>query len=110
MRIRLGYDIRFDVPAPVTFVAMLQVHPSRAQDLLETDELGVYPTVPQDAYVDSFGNRCSRFHVPAGETRLEGCTLIEDSGSLDPQAPDAPEIPVRELPPDTLRYLISSRY
>lgn len=110
MRIRLGYDIRFDVPVPVTFVAMLQVHPSRLQDLLEPDELRVSPAMPQEAYLDSFGNRCSRFHVSTGETKLEGRTLIKDSGRQDPQNLDAMEIPVAELPPDTLRYLIASRY
>ena len=110
MRIRLGYDIRFDVPNPVTMVAMLHVHPSREGDLLEPDELRIEPVLPQDTYLDSFGNRCSRFHVPAGEVRLEGRTLIQDSGCLDPQGSGAPEIPVHELPPDTLRHLISSRY
>ena len=29
MFIRLGYDIEFDLPAPVAMVAMLSVHPSR---------------------------------------------------------------------------------
>ena len=110
MRIRLGYDIRFDVPAPVTMVVMLHVHPSREPDLLEPDELRVDPAVLQDTYLDSFGNRCSRFHAPAGEVRLQGRTSIRDSGCLDLQAPGTPEIPVHELPSDTLRYLISSRY
>ena len=33
MFIRLGYDIEFEVPAPVAIVSMLSVHPSRALDL-----------------------------------------------------------------------------
>lgn len=110
MRIRLGYDIRFDVPASVTFVAMLRVHPSRVKDLLEPDELQLNPAVLQDTYVDSFGNLCSRFHVPEGEIRLEGRTLIEDCGRPDAEALDAPEVPVGALPSETLRYLMSSRY
>ena len=110
MRIRLGYDIRFDAPDPVTFVAMLHVHPSREHDLIEPDELRIDPCVRQDEYLDSFGNRCSRFHVPAGKVQLQGLTLIRDSGCPYPQAPDAIEVPTNELPTDTLRYLISSRY
>ena len=43
MLIRLGYDIGFNVPAPVTIVAMLHVHPSRERDLLEPDELKLDP-------------------------------------------------------------------
>ena len=41
MLIRLGYDIQFDVPAPLAYVAQLRVHPSRAADLLEPDVLHV---------------------------------------------------------------------
>ncbi len=46
MLIRLGYDIGFNIPAPVTIVAMLHVHPSREPDLLEPDELKLDPDSP----------------------------------------------------------------
>lgn len=45
MFIRLGYDIEFEVPAPVAIVSMLSVHPSRASDLRAPDEIGIEPTV-----------------------------------------------------------------
>ena len=45
MLIRLGYDIQFDIPAPVDMVGVLHVHPSRVQDLREPDELSVTPEV-----------------------------------------------------------------
>ncbi len=70
MLIRLGYDIGFNVPAPVTIVAMLHVHPSREPDLLEPDELKLDPSVPITSYIDTFGNRCSRFVAPVGHIRL----------------------------------------
>jgi hypothetical protein len=41
MLIRLGYDIGFNVPQPVSAVAMLNVHPSRTHDLLESGELNI---------------------------------------------------------------------
>ena len=37
MVIRLGYDLRFDLPAPTVMTTLLQVHPSRLEDLLEAD-------------------------------------------------------------------------
>ena len=46
MLIRLGYDIRFDLQAPVPMVALLNVHPSRLQDLREEDRLRIEPEVP----------------------------------------------------------------
>src|SRR5271154_296439 len=110
MLIRLGYDIRFQVPAPVPMVALLNVHPSREADLLEPDRLCIEPAMEAEVYFDSFGNRCSRFVAPAGELRLRNSTLIEDSGLPDPESPGAREVPVEDLPPETLQFLLASRY
>jgi transglutaminase-like putative cysteine protease len=110
MLIRLGYDIRFEIPCAVPVVALLNVHPSRERDLLEPDKLEVHPGVPCDVYFDSFGNRCSRFLAPEGELRLTNSTLIQDSGEPDPVAPEARETPVQDLPPEVLRFLLASRY
>lgn len=110
MLIRLGYDIQFEIPAAVSMVVVLHVHPSRVADLREPDELTVEPAMKTDAYLDTFGNRCTRFAAPQGPLRLSGCTLIEDTGAADPIALDAREIPVDGLPHDTLRYLLNSRY
>ena len=110
MFIRLGYDIEFEVPAPVAMVAMLSVHPSRAADLRAPDELGVEPEVAVTSYFDSFGNRCTRFVAPQGTLRLRNVTLLEDPGTPDPVAPNAREHPVGELPNETLIYLLNSRY
>src|ERR1700722_17913076 len=110
MRIRLGYDIQFDVPVSVPVVALLNVHPSRAADLLEPDLLRIEPELKQEQYVDSFGNLCTRFTAPAGRIRLWNSTLIEDSGKVDEQDFSAREIPVADLPPETLQFLLNSRY
>jgi transglutaminase-like putative cysteine protease len=110
MLIRLGYDIQFDIPRPVAMVGMLNVHPSRAADLREADEVTVSPEVKVDTYVDSYGNRCVRWLAPAGQLRITNSTLIEDSGAPDETDPEAQEHPVNELPPDVLRYLLNSRY
>ncbi len=110
MLIRLGYDMRFDLPAPASFVAQLRVHPSRVADLREPDLLHTEPALPLEEYTDSFGNLCTRFYAPAGELRLFNSTLIEDSGDPDPVVPTAREIPPQELPADVLRFLLNSRY
>ena len=110
MLIRLGYDIQFDIPAVVPMVAMLHVHPSRIGDLREPDELRLSPAAPVDMYRDSFGNICSRFVAPAGPVRLYNSTLIEDSGEPDPTNPGASQVPVQDLPPEVLRFLLASRY
>ena len=110
MLIRLGYDIRFDIAAPVPIVALLKVHPSRRDYLREPDELRTEPAVQIDEYQDLFGNISSRFVAPAGSIRLINSTVIEDSGLPDPVNWGAREVPVPELPQETLRYLLGSRF
>jgi transglutaminase-like putative cysteine protease len=110
MLIRLGYDIQFELPLDVPFVGLLNVHPSRVQDLHEPDELTVEPAVAVSRYVDLFGNRCTKFVAPAGPLRLCNSTLIEDSGEPDAANESAREIPVEYLPERTLMYLLASRY
>ena len=110
MKIRLGYDIAFETPREVAVVALLHVHPTRVPDLLEPDVLHTNEGVARDEYVDSFGNRCTRLVVPAGELELRASTLIEDSGLPDPAGTNAVEHPVAELPTETLQFLLASRY
>jgi transglutaminase-like putative cysteine protease len=110
MLIRLGYDIQFAIPAPVAMVALLHVYPTRAADLHEPDTLNIDPAIPVEQYLDSFGNRCSRFLAPQGNLRLWSSTVIEDPGVPDPVPLDARQVPIDQLPADTLQYLLSSRY
>jgi transglutaminase-like putative cysteine protease len=110
MLIQLGYDIRFDIAAPVPIVAMLNVHPSRRGDLQEPDRLQLDPAVAAQEYEDSFGNVCTRFLAPAGTLRLTNSTVIHDSGTPDAIDPHAREAPVEQLPPEVLRYLMASRF
>src|SRR5579863_7868426 len=110
MLILLGYDIRFELPLDVPFIGLVNVHPSRMQDLREPDELTVEPAVPITRYIDSFGNRCTKFLAQKGPLRLYNSTLIEDSGEPDAVDPSAREVPVDCLPEETLLYLLGSRY
>ena len=110
MLIRLGYDIQFEIPAAVAMVAILHVHPSRVEDLREPDNLIIDPAAKTASYIDSYGNRCTRFQASAGLLRLNCSTLIEDSGAPDAVDLNAREHPVNDLPHETLRYLLNSRY
>lgn len=110
MRIRLGYDIAYQCPQPTPMLVMLRVHPSRANDLLSPDLVGVSPYAPVQSYIDGFGNLCSRLTAPAGLVRLSGDAFIEDPRRHDAVAPHAHQIDVRDLPPEHLVYLLGSRY
>jgi transglutaminase-like putative cysteine protease len=110
MLIRLGYDIRFDIVSPVPVVALLSVHPTRRGDLREPDQVTVNGSGPACEYRDSFGNICTRLVAPPGTLSLTNSTLIHDSGAPDPVSLDAREVPVEDLPPETLRFLMASRF
>jgi transglutaminase-like putative cysteine protease len=110
MLIRLGYDIELELSKPMTVVAVLNVHPSRTADLVEPDEILISPDAARDEYLDSFGNRCTRIRAHQGSLRLSNSTLIQDSGEPDEVDWNAAQIPVEDLPYDTLRYLLASRY
>jgi len=110
MLLRLGYDMQFEVPEPVACVAQLRIHPSRAAALREPDVVRVDPQVPTEEYTDSFGNACTRFLAPAGALRLSNSVLFEDSGLPDPVSLQARAHAIAELPHETLRFLLGSRY
>jgi transglutaminase-like putative cysteine protease len=110
MLLRLAYDIQFDIPAEVAMVALLNVHSSRVSELLEPDEVHTEPELDVTHYTDSFGNHCVRFVAPPGHLRLSSTTLIDDPGKLDEVNWSARQRPVGELPNETLRFLMNSRY
>jgi transglutaminase-like putative cysteine protease len=110
MLIRVGFDIQFEIPSPVAVIALFHVHPSRQLDLREPDEPFIRPGVPFEEYEDSFGNLCTRFVAPAGLLQLLHSTLLEDSGEPDAVNLNARQLPIEDLPPDMLRYLLPSRY
>lgn len=110
LQMRLGFEMVYDCPAPTPMILALSVHHSRAADLVRPDRLVTHPPVPVTAYHDMFGNWCSRIVAPPGRFVLSTDALINDSGLPDVVAPWAMQVPVEQLPEETLVYLLGSRY
>jgi len=110
MRIRAGFEITYDCPAPVPMLLSLSVHPSRRGDLETPDWVRTDPALDVRQYIDGFGNICSRILAPAGRTTISADFIIRDSGQPDDYAPDAEQIAAHNLPDDVLVYLLGSRY
>jgi transglutaminase-like putative cysteine protease len=110
MRIHIGFDIALDSAQPTPVLMMLNVHPSRRQDLIVPDLLHLEPEIVLSDYVDAFGNQSSRVIAPAGRFRVSTDAVIFDSGLPDKVAPGARDIPIGELPSDVLVFLLGSRY
>jgi transglutaminase-like putative cysteine protease len=110
MKIQVGCDLTYHCAQPTPMVLMLNVHPSRAADLLAPDLIRVAPPRPLSSYIDAFGNICTRVLAPAGDIRIVTDTIVNDSGLPDPVVPDAAQHAVADLPHDALVFLLSSRY
>lgn len=110
MRIRLGCELSYDFPKPTPMIVMLNVHYSRVMSLEHPDHLITTPAVPIQSYRDSFGNWCCRLVAPTGRFTLGTDSVIRDDGQADPVAADAVQHAVEDLPPDTLLFLLGSRY
>jgi transglutaminase-like putative cysteine protease len=110
MQIRVGFEIIYDCPQPTPMILNLNVHYSRASDLIGRDDLVFDPPVPVAAYRDSFGNWCTRIVAPTGHLRIVADVVVRDSGLADVVVPQAQQIAVQDLPEETLQFLLGSRY
>ena len=110
MQIRIGYELIFDCPQPTPMMLTVNVHSTRRADLLVSDDLVTSPSVPVYTYEDGFRNRCSRLVAPTGQIRLSTDAVVMDSGQPDILPPPVQQIPVQDLPDDTLVFLLASRY
>ncbi|GLK75097.1 transglutaminase [Methylopila jiangsuensis] len=110
MKIRVGFEIVHHFPQPTPLLMMLNVHPSREKDLIRPDRIESYPYAPIAAYLDGFGNVCSRTLAPAGDFTLMTDALVADSGEPDVADWGAIQHRVEDLPDDVLVYLLPSRY
>jgi transglutaminase-like putative cysteine protease len=91
-------------------ILTLNVHYSRASDIVFPDHLTTDPGVPVAAYRDSFGNWCTRIVAPKGRLRVATSAVVRDAGVADPVVPTAWQHPVQDLPEETLLFLLGSRY
>ena len=117
MLIRSEFDIQFNLPAPTAMVAMLHLHPSvdarlRSPDTFVAEHLesGAATALACDEYLDTFGNRCTRFVAPAGALRLRGDSVVEADETPELQGFGAQLAPVEQLPHEVLQFLLPSRY
>jgi transglutaminase-like putative cysteine protease len=110
MLIRIGYDIALRIPAPTAVVCVLRVHPSREGDLVSAEKFRLEPELPVEEYVDGFGNHCGRVNSHGGVIRFLNDAIIRDPGALDAYAPDATQHDIREIPVETLHFVLPSRY
>ncbi len=89
---------------------MLNIHHTRASDIVVPDVLTTTPSVPLTFYRDGFGNWCTRLVAPTGRIRLTATAIVNDSGIPEPTARSNRQHAVQDLPEECLLFLLGSRY
>ncbi len=110
MQFRAGYELVYNFPQPTPLILVVNVHESRAADILVPDQLFTEPAISISPYRDAFGNHCHRGLAPAGRLRLTANCVVQDSGQPDEAISGAEQHSVEDLPTDTLVFLLGSRY
>ena len=110
MRLRVGYELVYYFPQATPMILVLNIHYSRASDVIVPDYLITHPAVSIAGYRDGFGNWCNRIVAPAGRMRITTDAIVRDTGQLDMQSPGARQHAVQDLPEETLVFLLGSRY
>jgi transglutaminase-like putative cysteine protease len=110
MLIRFGYDIVYNCEQPTPMLLTLNVHATRAADIVVPDVIVTTPWVPMSAYHDSFGNWCTRLVAPAGLFQMSSRGVVRDNGLVPMPNFSAHQHLVPDLPEDVLVFLLGSRY
>ncbi len=110
MRIRIGFDMTYETPAVCPLICLLNVHQRQSAQLEQPDYLRTEPAVPLHTYTDGFGNLCTRLVAPPGRIRITSDAVFHAARAYDPVNSSAIQHEVADLPPDTLEFLLGSRY
>jgi transglutaminase-like putative cysteine protease len=110
IQLRVGYELIYNCPQAVPMILLVNIHYSRASDIVIPDHLITDPSTPYTAYRDAFGNWCNRLIAPPGRLRLTANAVVRDAGRFDEVASGAIQHSVEDLPEETLVFLLGSRY
>jgi transglutaminase-like putative cysteine protease len=110
LQIRVGYELVYDFPQPTPLILALNIHYSRASDIVIPDHMHTQPPVQIGSYRDGFGNWCNRMLAPQGQLRISAKGVVNDSGLPDAAPFVGEQHQVQLLPEETLVFLLGSRY
>jgi transglutaminase-like putative cysteine protease len=109
MRVRVGCEFRFETDGPVPTLMLVRARPDAEHRTLY-ESRWTEPVVDVGEYDDVFGNPCWRLVLPSGPSTIRYDAVVEISGEPDAVVPDAPLVPVEQLPNDALQFTLPSRY
>ena len=109
LTLRCGLELTYEAAAPTPMHLIIQPRLDPWQHL-EGEQFSFSPDASMRQYADVHGNIVRRFGLPAGRTTIRHDlqvsvpSLPENHGAIDGP------VPVSELSPELLRYILPSRY
>jgi|SRR5579871_4012459 len=110
MDIRYGFDISLELAQPATILTMMDVHSDFRRSVAEESEVEMSSPMTGDRFVDAWGNVVRRLSAPAGLSSLRQRGVFRCDGREDAVDPTADTVAASDLPPETLPFLLPSRY
>lgn len=105
----LTVGCRFGLASSQAAVVIMQVAPCLAPDVSIAGER--WDTdAGHHGYLDRYGNRCERFALASGASRIGYEAQVVLANPADAIEPDVPETPVAALPDEVLSFVMPSRF
>jgi transglutaminase-like putative cysteine protease len=108
MRLSAGCHLSLETTVPTPAILMLRPRSGYGQ-WVTSEKYDLQPNILVVEYTDTFGNLCQRLVVPPGKFEVETFTIADTADEIDVH-PEALYIPVENLPDETIRFLLPSRY
>ncbi len=109
MHIRVGCEFQYEATWPTPTVLLVEPHQDGVHTIVR-EEWVTTPQLTKHAYHDIYGNLCQRVVLAQGDHTIRYDAIVKVSDSWDEVAPATPQLPVEELPDDTLLYTLPSRF
>ena len=110
MRLHVGCRFEHDAATPTPAIVLVEPHSREHAAVLEQSWTSD-PLLPSSAFVDLYGNRCTRLELPAGHSVLsyDAVCEIDPNPELVPGS-GAAQHRIEDLPDELLHWLLPSRY
>ena len=109
MELRVGCEFSFESSGPTPTVWQVRARPDGDPRILSED-WDVSPSRSSTSYRDGYGNLCDRLILGEGPNTVRYHARVEVKDAVDEVEPGAPQVPVEDLPDDSLLFLLPSRF
>ncbi len=110
MKFRTGFEMIYQFPQPTPVILVVNIHESRASDIVVRDRLIADPPVAISSYRDGFGNQCHRLLALTGRLTVTAEGIVRGSALPEERMPTNGQDAVEDLPGEVLVFLLGSRY